>query len=108
MKKVERSYGLDCPVAKTLDLIGERWTIMILRDFFTVSEVRRFIDFETALDGITPALLSDRLKKLERNGFINKILYSESPPRMEYKLTAKGKSLGPILKALRTWGNTNT
>ncbi|WP_208862014.1 winged helix-turn-helix transcriptional regulator [Leptospira barantonii] len=105
---MERSYGLDCPVAKTLDLIGERWTIMILRDFFTVSEVRRFIDFETALDGITPALLSDRLKKLERNGFINKILYSESPPRMEYKLTAKGKSLGPILKALRTWGNTNT
>ncbi|RHX83906.1 transcriptional regulator [Leptospira stimsonii] len=108
MKKVERSYGLNCPVAKTLDLIGERWTIMILRDFFTVSDVRRFIDFEKALDGITPALLSDRLKKLEKYGFITKSLYSESPPRMEYKLTAKGKSLGPILKALRAWGNANT
>ncbi|TGL76774.1 transcriptional regulator [Leptospira yasudae] len=108
MKKVERSYGLNCPVAKTLDLIGERWTILILRDFFTVSEVRRFIDFETALSGITPAILSDRLKKLEKNGFIDKTLYSDSPPRMEYKLTPKGKSLGPILKALRTWGNTNT
>ncbi|MDV6236065.1 helix-turn-helix domain-containing protein [Leptospira ellisii] len=107
MKNLERSYGLDCPVAKTLDLIGERWTILILRDFFTVSEVRRFNDFETALAGITPAILSDRLKKLEKNGFIHKSLYTESPPRMEYKLTPKGKSLGPILKALRNWGTAN-
>lgn len=101
---MERSYQLDCLVARTLDLIGERWTLLILRDFFIKAEVLRFGDFETSLSGITPAVLSARLKELEKKGIIVRKLYSEHPPRMEYRLTPFGKTLGPVLKSLREWG----
>ncbi len=100
-----RSYGLeDCPVARTLDLIGERWTILILRDLF-LQGPRRFQDFQESLHGVAPNTLSARLKTLERNGLITRRLYSEHPPRLEYRLTARGKSLGPVVKAMRDWGN---
>jgi len=99
-----RSYGLkDCPVARTLDLIGERWTILILRDLF-LQGPRRFQDFQESLRGVPPNTLSDRLKTLERNGLIDRKLYSEHPPRLEYQLTPRGRSLGPVVKALRDWG----
>ncbi|AOP36291.1 hypothetical protein A0128_19915 [Leptospira tipperaryensis] len=105
---MERSYQLDCPVARTLNLIGERWTLLILRDFFIKGEVQRFGDLEASLSGITPALLSARLKDLENNNLIVRRLYSEHPPRMEYRLTSLGKSLGPILKTVREWGLKHT
>ncbi|PJZ52074.1 winged helix-turn-helix transcriptional regulator [Leptospira adleri] len=105
---MERSYQLDCPVARTLDLIGERWTLLILRDFFIKADVQRFGDLETSLSGVTPAVLSTRLKELEKNGIIVRRLYSEHPPRMEYRLTPLGKSLGPVLKTLREWGLKHT
>ncbi len=105
---MERSYQLDCPVARTLDLIGERWSLLILRDFFIKADAQRFGDLETSLSGITPAVLSARLKDLEKNGILVRRLYSEHPPRMEYRLTAFGKSLGPVLKTLRRWGLEHT
>src|SRR5215472_14239637 len=77
-----RSYGLeDCPVARTLDLIGERWTILILRDLF-LKGPRRFQDFQASLAGVAPNTLSARLKTLERRGIIGRELYSEHPPRL--------------------------
>lgn len=94
----------ECSVAKTLDLIGERWTILLLRDLL-LRGPRRFQDFQTSLPGIAPNTLSARLKALEDNGLVRRELYSDRPPRLEYVLTDKGKSLGPILKALRDWGN---
>jgi len=100
-----RSYNLkDCPVARTLDLIGERWTIFILRDLL-LQGPRRFQDFQESLRGVAPNTLSARLKGLERHGLISRKLYSEHPPRLEYRLTERGKSLGPVVKALRDWGS---
>ena len=99
-----RSYGIrECPLARTLDLIGERWTILILRDVF-LQGPRRFQDFQESLRGVAPNTLSARLKTLERNGLIARRLYSDHPPRLEYRLTERGKSLGPVVKAMRDWG----
>ena len=98
-----RKYSLACPVARTLDVIGDRWTILILRDLFRF-EARRFQDFETALPGLTPSVLSARLKHLEASEIIKSRNYEDHPPRLEYFLTAKGRKLRPVLKALKSWG----
>jgi DNA-binding HxlR family transcriptional regulator len=99
-----RSYQQkECPVARTLDIIGERWTILLLRDLF-LHGPRRFQDFQKSLAGVAPNTLSARLKTMETQGLIARRFYSEHPPRVEYHLTEKGKSLGPVLKALRDWG----
>jgi DNA-binding HxlR family transcriptional regulator len=92
-----------CPVARTLDVIGERWTILILRDLF-LKGPRRFQDLQESLVGVAPNTLSARLKDLEARGIVARRLYSEHPPRLEYQLTEKGKTLGPVMKALREWG----
>jgi DNA-binding HxlR family transcriptional regulator len=103
-----RSYQqLDCPVARTMELIGDGWTILVLRDLF-LHGPRRFQDFQESLQGIAPNTLSARLKAMEGNGLIARQQYSEHPPRLEYHLTDKGKSLGPIVKALREWGAKHT
>jgi DNA-binding HxlR family transcriptional regulator len=101
-----RSYRQHCPVAKTLDMIGERWTILILRDLLRQGP-RRYQDFQESLAGAAPNTLSARLKAMEAGGLIERKLYSEHPPRLEYHLTDKGKSLGPVLRALRDWGQRN-
>ena len=99
-----RSYRQkSCPVARTLDIIGERWTILLLRDLF-LQGPRRFQDFQESLAGVAPNTLSSRLKAMEEQGLIARRFYSDHPPRVEYHLTEKGKSLGPVLKALRDWG----
>lgn len=103
MAAVIRSYGQKCPVARTLDLIGERWTPLILRDLI-LHGPRRYQDLQDSLAGIAPNTLSARLKDMEANGLIERKLYNERPPRLEYHLTEKGKSLGPVLRALREWG----
>ena len=98
-----RSYRQKCPVARTLDVIGERWTMLILRDLLRHGP-RRYQDFQDSLAGAAPNTLSARLKAMEAEGLIERKLYSEHPPRLEYHLTEKGKSLGPVLRALRSWG----
>jgi DNA-binding HxlR family transcriptional regulator len=103
-----KTYNIsDCPVARTLDLIGERWTILLLRDLL-LHGPRRFQDFQLSLPGVAPNILSSRLKLLEDSGLVRRQLYNERPPRLEYILTGKGKSLGPIVKAMRDWGEKNT
>jgi DNA-binding HxlR family transcriptional regulator len=94
-------------VARTLDLVGERWTLLILRDLF-LHGPRRFQDFQDSLGGLAPNTLSARLKDLEEQGLVERHLYSEHPPRLEYRLSAKGRTLGPVLKALRNWGSRHT
>jgi DNA-binding HxlR family transcriptional regulator len=103
-----KSYEInDCPVARTLDLIGERWTILLLRDLL-LQGPRRFQHFQESLPGVAPNILSARLKSLEENGLVQRQLYTDRPPRVEYVLTEKGKSLGPIVKAMREWGAKHT
>jgi DNA-binding HxlR family transcriptional regulator len=98
-----RKYDLKCPIAGTLDIIGDRWAILILRDLFR-HNARRFQDFEATLPGLTPSVLSARLKSLEGDGVIATRTYEMHPPRLEYFLTPKGRELGPILLAMKNWG----
>jgi DNA-binding HxlR family transcriptional regulator len=104
---VARKYSLKCPVARTLDVIGDRWAILILRDLFRYKTCR-FKDFEASLPGLTPGVLSARLQDLESSAVIASRNYDEHPPRMEYFLTPKGRELGPILLALKKWGERHT
>jgi DNA-binding HxlR family transcriptional regulator len=97
-------YGQnDCPVARALDVIGEKWTLLVLRDLFRKGPLR-FQELERGLRGVAPNTLSARLKSLESQGVIATRLYESHPPRYEYFLTEKGKALGPVLKALHGWG----
>jgi DNA-binding HxlR family transcriptional regulator len=97
-------YGQeDCPVARALDAIGEKWSLLVLRDLFRKGPLR-FQELEQALGGVAPNTLSARLKSLEGAGVIATRLYETHPPRYEYFLTDKGKALGPVLKALHSWG----
>jgi DNA-binding HxlR family transcriptional regulator len=98
-----KRYAQSCPVAKTLELIGDRWTLLIVRDL--LPGTRRFQDLLASLPGIAPNILSDRLKLMEEHGIVTRRFYSEHPPRAEYELTAKGKELGVIVGALATWGS---
>jgi DNA-binding HxlR family transcriptional regulator len=100
-------YDMRCPIARTLDIIGERWTILILRDL-VVSGARKFQDFEHSLVGISPNTLSARLKRLEDAGIVERRFYEQHPPRAEYLLTDKGNDLRPVIRALRDWGKHHT
>ncbi|MGO8953909.1 MAG: winged helix-turn-helix transcriptional regulator [Rhodomicrobium sp.] len=96
-----------CPVARTLDIIGERWTILIVRDLL-LHGPRKFQDFEASLKGISPNTLSARLKRLEEFGIVERHFYEQHPPRAEYRLTEKGRALGPVVQAMRDFGLEHT
>ncbi|MBI4609019.1 MAG: winged helix-turn-helix transcriptional regulator [Candidatus Rokubacteria bacterium] len=98
-----KRYGQACPVAKTLELVGDRWTLLIVRDL--LQGPLRFQDFQRSLKGIAPNILSDRLKLMEEHGVVRRRFYSDHPPRAEYALTDKGKELGVVVGALATWGS---
>ena len=100
-------YDMRCPIARTLDLVGERWTILILRDLVTGGP-RKFQDFERSLTGISPNTLSARLKRLEEAEIVERRFYEQHPPRAEYLLTEKGKELRPVLRTLFDWGQRHT
>ena len=91
-----------CPIAQTLGVIGDNWTLLILRNCFM--RTTRFDDFQQQL-GITRHVLSDRLKKLVEHEILKKVPYGESGRRFEYRLTKKGVSLSPVLMNLASWGN---
>ena len=100
-----KPFQMACPVARALDVIGERWTLLILRDLILFGP-RRFRDLEKSLKGMAPNTLSARIKGLEGQGVIAKRFYSEHPPRAEYYPTDKGEALGPVLLALKNWGES--
>jgi DNA-binding HxlR family transcriptional regulator len=100
---VPRDKTAECPVAAALEVIGERWTLLVVRDLLRLGP-RRFQDLEASLLGVSPNTLSARLKRLEEAGVIERRYYTEHPPRAEYVLTEKGRDLGPIVLALKKWG----
>jgi DNA-binding HxlR family transcriptional regulator len=91
-----------CSMARTIGVIGDRWSLLILRECFL--RTRRFEAFQSAL-GITRHLLAERLKKLVRLGVLRRVAYQESPKRHEYILTQKGLDLYPIMMAIVHWGD---
>lgn len=99
--------GIDCPLERTIRVIGDRWSALILRDLFVKGSCR-FQDFAESLNEISPTVLSSRIKKLLEYEVIVSRQYSKHPPRNVYELTEKGKELGPILAGLRDWGSKYT
>jgi len=95
---------MDCSVAQCLEVIGEWWTMLIVRDAFL--GVSRFEDFQRRLD-ISRNILQQRLTKLVDAGVLAKVPYSEHPPRYDYRLTNMGRDLWPVLTAMRQWGDTH-
>lgn len=93
---------MECSVARTLEVVGERWTLLILRD--ALYGVRRFDDFRRDL-GIARNILTDRLNKLVDHGVLERHLYEEHPPRHEYRLTDKGRDLLPVVLTMMRWGD---
>lgn len=97
-----RDYGQLCPMALSLEILGERWTLLIVRDLLVGP--RKFQDLSASL-GAAPALLSRRLKLLEERGVITRRMYTDHPPRAEYALTARGVELREVVRALTIWGS---
>jgi DNA-binding HxlR family transcriptional regulator len=98
----KKAFGVECPVARSLECIGEWWSILILRDAF--QGFTRFDEFQKSL-GIAPNILSRRLAHLTESGLFERRLYSERPPRHDYVLTEKGRDLFPVVMAIFAWGN---
>jgi DNA-binding HxlR family transcriptional regulator len=97
-----KGYGQYCPIARTLDLVGDKWTLLIVRELLRGK--RRFRDVEAGLPGIPPNLLSDRLKVLEQARVVTREYFRELPPRVEYSLTQRGEDLAPVLESIAGWG----
>ncbi len=102
MSKAPRSV---CPVACALDLIGDRWTLLVVRDLWCGKA--HFKEFSASPEGIATNILADRLERLVGSGIAERYPSAERPGREAYRLTEKGKSLGPVLTALRDWGLRN-
>lgn len=91
-----------CPIACALDVVGDRWTLLVIRDL--LGGPRRYSELASSPERIPTNILADRLKRLEAESLIESAPYSEHPPRVEYRLTATGLELAPALDALATWG----
>jgi len=92
-----------CPVARTVGIVGDRWTLLVLRELF--SENHRFEEIQ-AQTGATPQMVAARLKSLEAEGLVERRLYHERPARHDYHLTQKGEAFYPVILAMRAWGET--
>ncbi len=90
-----------CPVACALDLLGDRWTLLVIRDLFR--GLTRYGEFVASPEGIPTNILAERLERLEAAGLIKSEPYQQNPPRYAYTLTPKGADLKPVLGALATW-----
>ncbi|MEX2238064.1 MAG: winged helix-turn-helix transcriptional regulator [Dehalococcoidia bacterium] len=99
---MSKVYGQDCLIARVLDLVGDRWTLLIVRELLLGKQ--RFTDILEGCGRVSPNLLSDRLKKLETNGLVERAYFRELPPRVEYRLTERGDALRGVLQALIDWG----
>jgi DNA-binding HxlR family transcriptional regulator len=91
-----------CPVETALTLMGDRWKVLIVRDLLT--ETKRFGELRKSLDGISQKVLTQHLRIMEESGLVNRKVYAEVPPRVEYSLTDLGRSLKPIHDAMWKWG----
>ncbi|MCY2959018.1 MAG: helix-turn-helix domain-containing protein [Planctomycetota bacterium] len=94
-----------CPVACTLDLLGDKWTLLVVRDLFCGKS--RFRDFLDSPEGIATNILSERLARLTKSGLVETFASPAGQGRAEYRLTKRGKSLGPVLESVKDWGLAN-
>ncbi len=91
-----------CPVETTLTLIGDKWKVLILRDLMLGT--KRFGELKKSIGNVSQKVLTAQLRNMEQSGLVNRKVYAQVPPRVEYSLTKLGKSLKPILDAMQHWG----
>lgn len=101
-KKTSAARRSPCPVACSLDILGDRWTLLVIRDLILGRS--RFKDFTASPEGIPTNILSDRLDRLLRHDIAEQIPAADGTKRLAYRLTEKGRALGPVLAAMRDWG----
>ena len=92
----------ECPVATTVQLIGNKWKLLIMRNLLV--RPWRFNELQKNLDGISQKVLTDSLRSMEADGIITRTVYAEVPPRVEYALSELGETMRPILNSMQTWG----
>ncbi len=102
MKSIESLDRITCSVEITLKVIGGRWKVLILRELFL--GVKRFGELHRALQGITQKMLTQQLRELEHDGIVDRHVYLQVPPKVEYSLTPLGETLKPILDSMHEWG----
>jgi DNA-binding HxlR family transcriptional regulator len=98
-------YNLPCNIAQSLNIIGDRWTLLVIHEILNGNNL--FNEIKKALDGISSNLLSERLKYLEEEGLVSAQLYSHHPPRYRYTLTKSGENLEHVFNSLIIWGSSN-
>ena len=92
----------ECPVATTVQLIGNKWKLLIIRNLLV--RPWRFNELQKSLDGISQKVLTNNLRSMETDGIITRTVYAEVPPRVEYALSPLGESMRPILNSMQAWG----
>lgn len=92
----------NCPVEVTLQLIGNKWKVLIIRELLEAT--RRFGELSRGINGISQKMLTQQLRQMERDNLINRKVYAQVPPKVEYSLTREGRSLEPVLEAMSQWG----
>ena len=91
-----------CPIERSVRVLEGKWTLLVLRELF--EGTKRFGELLTALPGASPKTLTERLRTLEHQGLVERVVFPEIPPRVEYSLTDLGRTLDPVLQSLRVWG----
>ena len=94
----------ECPVAATVQLIGNKWKLLIIRNLLV--RPWRFNELQKSLDGISQKVLTDSLRSMEQDGIVIRTVYAEVPPRVEYSLSELGESMRPILNSMQMWGES--
>ena len=105
-KANQTAHRSHCPIARSLDVLGDKWTLVIMRDALFFNR-RTFAEFERSAEHIPTNLLADRLKKLVELGMLERVLYQEHPNRYRYEPTNKGKEVRPILRSLIQFGEAH-
>ena len=99
---ISNKKNLECPVATTINLIGNKWKLLIIRDL--LNGTKRFGELRKSLTGISQRVLTENLRELETDGLLNRKVFAEVPPRVEYSLNDTGLSLKPIIETMADWG----
>ncbi|WP_102125165.1 winged helix-turn-helix transcriptional regulator [Deinococcus planocerae] len=102
MNYEQRVRRKECSVERTVDVIGGKWTTLIVREL--LRGTRRYGELRAALAGVSPKTLTDKLRELEEGGVLTRTVYPAVPPRVEYALTPKGRALEGVIQAMHVWG----
>ncbi len=104
MKKHEAAFKRSiCPVANTLDILGDKWTLLVVRDLLLGKQT--YSEFQKSEEGIPSNILAERLKRLQQAGIVEKRQYQQRPVRYAYSLTEMGRELGPVVRSMIMWAN---